>query len=223
MKVNRILLVDDHPVFTRGLAVLLNERDDCEVVAEAENSQKALALLEETWPNLVIIDLNLGTEDGMDLVKTVHRRFPAVKILVLSMLDESFYAERALQAGAHGYIMKEEVIDQVIDAISTVASGKIWMSEKQINRSIDRLFTPGGTSSGSFRDLFSRLSDRQAQVLTLIGKGYASSEIAERLGIQVKTVETHQYQLKLKLGCTSIRDLRKIAIEWANSQSLRDG
>ncbi len=212
-----VMIVDDHPLFTKGLSVLIGANGLYEVVGEATNGAEALAILEDKKPSLAIVDLNLGKEDGLDLIKTMKRISPKLAVLVLSMLEESYYAERALAAGALGYIMKEEVSDTVFDAIKAVSSGKIWLSERERNRAVDRMI--GNKGSASVMDSVSTLSDRQLQIFTLVGKGFTPAEIASRINVSTKTVESHQYQIKLKLRCASAQELRRLAIEWCSSQT----
>lgn len=211
-----VMIVDDHPLFTKGLSALIGGNGLYTVVGEATCSADALAVLETKKPKLAIVDLNLGKEDGLDLIKSMKRAAPDLIVLVLSMLEEGYYAERALAAGAQGYIMKEEVAETVFDAIRTVSSGKIWLSERERNRAVDRMV--GNRSLGaSAMDSISSLSDRQLQIFTLVGKGFAPAEIADRLNVSTKTVESHQYQIKIKLHCKSAQELRRLAIEWCSA------
>ena len=208
-----VIIIDDHPLFSRGLAQLIETQDSFKVSGMAKNRNEALELLGKVTPDLAIVDLNLGQEDGLELIKDIVIIHPKTKILVLSMHDESFYAERALKAGAKGYIMKEEAETQVIDAIKTVVKGEIYLSEaekKRINNDISQ-----EASKESF-DLISTLSDRQLQIFTLIGKGIGTVEIANKLNLSIKTIDTHKENIKAKLHCASSGELRQMAIEWTN-------
>lgn len=208
-----VIIIDDHPLFSRGLAQLIETQDSFKVSGMAKNRNEALELLGKVTPDLAIVDLNLGQEDGLELIKDIVIIHPKTKILVLSMHDERFYAERALKAGAKGYIMKEEAETQVIDAIKTVVKGDIYLSEaekKRINNDISQ-----EASKESF-DLISTLSDRQLQIFTLIGKGIGTVEIANKLNLSIKTIDTHKENIKAKLHCASSGELRQMAIEWTN-------
>ena len=208
-----VIIIDDHPLFSRGLAQLIETQDSFKVSGMAKNRNEALDLLGKVTPDLAIVDLNLGQEDGLELIKDIVIIHPKTKILVLSMHDERFYAERALKAGAKGYIMKEEAETQVIDAIKTVVKGDIYLSEaekKRINNDISQ-----EASKESF-DLISTLSDRQLQIFTLIGKGIGTVEIANKLNLSIKTIDTHKENIKAKLHCASSGELRQMAIEWTN-------
>jgi DNA-binding NarL/FixJ family response regulator len=217
MPVTNVLLVEDHPLFSKGLAQLIETQCNYSVVGEADTCAKALELLREKKPTLAIVDLNLGDEDGLDLIKDMKAIDSELVILVLSMHDERYYAERALRAGARGYIMKEEAGNKVIDAIKTVMSGKIWLSDTERERLFD--YMTGGTSLRESKDWFasvSKLSDRQLQIFSLIGKGLGTVEIAAKLGLSTKTIDTHKEHIKLKLHCSSSQELRQLAIEWAS-------
>ena len=205
-----VIIIDDHPLFSRGLSQLIETQKDYKVIGMAKDRNEALTLLDTTTPDLAIVDLNLGQEDGLELIIIIH---PQTKILVLSMHDERFYAERAIKAGAKGYIMKEEAESQVINAIKTVNSGEIYLSENEKNR-IKELAQ--GNESGELSDLISSLSDRQLQIFTLVGKGLGTVEIAKKLNLSIKTIDTHKENIKGKLHCASSAELRQMAIEWTN-------
>ena len=193
-----VIIIDDHPLFSRGLSQLIETQKDYKVIGMAKDRNEALSLLDSTSPDLAIVDLNLGQEDG----------------LVLSMHDERFYAERALKAGAKGYIMKEEAETQVINAIKTVTGGDIYLSENEKNR-LQELSE--GKHDGNDRfDTISSLSDRQLQIFTLVGKGLGTVEIAKKLNLSIKTIDTHKENIKAKLHCASSAELRQMAIEWTN-------
>ena len=208
-----VIIIDDHPLFSRGLSQLIETQKDYKVIGMAKDRNEALTLLDTTTPDLAIVDLNLGQEDGLELIKDIIIIHPQTKILVLSMHDERFYAERAIKAGAKGYIMKEEAESQVINAIKTVNSGEIYLSENEKNR-IKELAQ--GNESGELSDLISSLSDRQLQIFTLVGKGLGTVEIAKKLNLSIKTIDTHKENIKGKLHCASSAELRQMAIEWTN-------
>ncbi|MCR4742112.1 MAG: response regulator transcription factor [Treponema sp.] len=208
-----VIIIDDHPLFSRGLAQLIETQESFKVSGMAKNRNEALELLGKVTPDLAIVDLNLGQEDGLELIKDIVIIHPKTKILVLSMHDERFYAERALKAGAKGYIMKEEAETQVIDAIKTVVKGEIYLSDAEKKRISNDI--PQEATKDSF-DLISTLSDRQLQIFTLIGKGLGTVEIANKLNLSIKTIDTHKENIKAKLHCASSGELRQMAIEWTN-------
>ena len=209
-----VIIVDDHPLFSRGLAQLIETQKDYKVIGMAKDRNEALSLLDKETPDLAIVDLNLGQEDGLELIKDILIIHPHTKILVLSMHDERFYAERALTAGAEGYIMKAEAETQVINAIKTVTNGEIYLSDEEKKR-IKEL-SRGSSETGNKFDTITTLSDRQLQIFTLIGKGLGTVEIASKLNLSIKTIDTHKENIKAKLHCASSAELRQMAIEWTN-------
>ncbi|MCR4735364.1 MAG: response regulator transcription factor [Treponema sp.] len=209
-----VIIIDDHPLFSRGLAQLIETQKDYKVIGMAKDRNEALSLLDKETPDLAIVDLNLGQEDGLELIKDILIIHPHTKILVISMHDERFYAERALKAGAKGYIMKAEAETQVINAIKTVTSGDIYLSEEEKKRIKE--MSHGSSESGSKFDTITSLSDRQLQIFTLIGKGLGTVEIASKLNLSIKTIDTHKENIKAKLHCASSAELRQMAIEWTN-------
>jgi two-component system, NarL family, response regulator NreC len=215
MLVNSVLVVEDHPIFLKGLVQLLSGETGFKIVAEAMNAREALEALEAKKPSLVLLDLTLGEDSGLDLIKEMKARSPGLRILVLSMHDERFYAERALAAGAHGYCMKEEAAAHIMAALRTVASGKIWMSPSFKERTEPYRDEEGWVAS------VHKLSDREFQVFGLIGKGLGTVEIAAKLKLSAKTIDTHKENIKIKLHCNTSLDLRQYAIEWQSSQGGR--
>lgn len=210
---NTVLIVEDHPVFLKGLVHLLGGEPGFTIVAEATNRQQALEALAAKKPNVVLVDLTLGDDSGLDLIKDIRFQNTEVRLLVLSMHDERFYAERALAAGAHGYCMKEEAADHILEALRTVASGKIWLSPRLAEKTEEFRHTQGWLAS------VQKLSDREFQVFTHIGKGLGTVEIASKLKLSAKTIDTHKENIKLKLHCNTSQDLRQYAIEWQSSQA----
>lgn len=211
-----VLIIDDHPLFSRGLAQLIETQREYKVVAMAHNRNEALDAIQANLPNLAIVDLNLGQEDGLDLIKDILIYSPKTTVLVLSMHDERYYAERALKAGAKGYIMKAEAETQVINAIRTVMDGKVYLSEKEKARIED--FNSGKElEEEDTLSSVSNLSDRQLQIFSLIGKGLGTVEIASKLNLSIKTIDTHKENIKVKLHCASSAELRQMAIEWTRN------
>ena len=209
-----VLIIDDHPLFSRGLSQLIETQEDYKVTGIAKNHDEAIQMINELSPDLAIVDLNLGQEDGLELIKDILSLKPETKVLVLSMHDERYYAERALKAGAKGYIMKEEAESNVSTAINTVMQGNIYLSEAEQKRHNELVLNKNVNKTSEPFDLISTLSDRQLQIFTLLGKGLGTVEIAEKLKLSIKTIDTHKENMKEKLNCESAAELRKMAIEW---------
>ena len=207
----RILLVDDHPLLRQGIAQLVNEQPDLMICGEAEDRPSALAAAETTTPDLVVVDITLKDQSGLELIKDLKARSPQLLMLVLSMHDESLYAERALRAGARGYIMKREAANKVLEAIRHILGGGVYVSEKIVAGILDKVSGQPHRPAPSAVDV---LSDREMDVLMLIGKGYSSQQIADQLHISIKTVESHRANIRLKLHLRSSGELLQYAIRW---------
>jgi DNA-binding NarL/FixJ family response regulator len=207
----RVLLVDDHPIVRQGLGQLINEEADLSVVSEAEDFPQALSALEATPVDVAIVDISLKERSGIELIKEIRARKPELPILVLSMHDESLHAERVLRAGAKGYIMKQEATEQVMNAIRRVLRGEVYLSERMASRMVNRLVAGPQNVGGS---PIERLSDREFEVFQMIGHGVGPSEIAEKLGLSVKTVETHRERIKEKLNLASGSELIRYAMQY---------
>ena len=207
-----MLLVDDHPIVRQGMSQLLNREPDLMVCGEADSAHQALSLLKTLKPDLAILDVSLEDRNGIELLKDILVRFPKLPVLILSMHHESLYAERALHAGAKGYIMKQEAPDKVLVAIRTILGGEVYVSEKMAAR---MLRTLSDRRSGQGASPIERLSDRELEVFRHIGKGFSSSEIAAQLCISVKTIETHREHIKDKLKLPNKGELLRYAVEWA--------
>lgn len=213
MNQHSIVVIDDHAIFIQGLSLLIDGEKDFTVIGSASNIADAKVLLENKKPDIAIIDLNLGDEDGLALIKDIVEKNPEQKLLVLSMLQERYYAERCLAAGARGYVMKDSAADTLISAMRSILAGKIWLSETEKKRYIDASFQTR-TPSAIKKNPLEILSNRQLQVFRMIGQGHGTIEIAEILTISTKTVDSHKEQLKKKLGCTSSQELLRMAIAW---------
>lgn len=211
----RVFLVDDHQLLRQGLVQLVNEQADLEICGEAEDYAGAITGIEATKPDLAVIDISLRDQNGLELIKDLRVRFPRLLTLVLSMHDESVYAERALRAGARGYIMKREASIKVLDAARHVLNGGVYASDKVVTGILDRVSGRTVVPAASGPDL---LSDRELEVLTLIGKGYGSQQIARTLHISAKTVEAHRANIKIKLRLDSSHALLQYAIRWTLSR-----
>jgi DNA-binding NarL/FixJ family response regulator len=214
----QVLLVDDHPVVRSGLSQLINLQKDLEVCGEAEDTAGALKAVAHLHPKVVIVDLFLGQDmEGLELIKDIKTRFPHIAILVLSMHDEMIFAERALRAGAQGYLMKNSAMKTVISAIRQVAQGEIYLSDKMSKRILSG--TVGHRQEQSKLSI-ERLTDRELEVLHLIGRGMGSRVIGEYLHLSVKTIEAHQTHIRKKLNLTDAAALRQFAIQWVKSVNL---
>ena len=211
----RVFVVDDHPIVRQGLALMINSESDLSVCGEAEEAQSALQEIVESKPDILIVDISLEGPDGLELVKHVRALFPELPILILSMHDETTYAERALRARANGYIMKQEATEKVLIAIRRILSGGIYLSDRMANKVLHQ-FAGGAAGSGQSR--ISELSDRELEVFRLIGDGHGTRQIAEELHLSVKTVETYQAHIKEKLLLRTGRELVQQAIFWKMSQ-----
>lgn len=211
-----VLIVDDHPLVRQGLAMLINKSPDLRVMGQAADTQGALALMAEHEPEVAVVDLSLAGGSGLDLLKEIGRRHPSVLTLVLTMHDELFYAERALRAGARGYVMKGEETDEVIEAIRQVRKGEIYVSEHLRSTLVQRAAEPGPNAPSSAVE---SLSDRELEVFELVGRGQPTREIAKQLSVSVKTVETHRHRIKEKLGLRSGTEMVRYAIRWVEREA----
>jgi DNA-binding NarL/FixJ family response regulator len=207
----RIIIVEDHPIVRRGLKQLIEMEADLTVCAEAEDAVTALQRVKEFKPNLVIIDISLKAGSGLELIKDVNALFPNMPVLVVSMHDESFYAERVIRAGALGYIMKSEAYQNIMQAIRKVLAGEIYLSNEIRNRIIKKLLKG---QAGSEHSLLDGLSDREAQVFQLVAEGNRTSVIAEKLNLSSSTVDTHYAHIKQKLGLKDTTELVQFAVNW---------
>ena len=210
-KTVKILIVDDHPLVREGLAARLAQEPDLVVCGEADDVGDALELVKTTQPDVIVVDLSLKSGQGLDLIKKVKARFENTKMLVSSMYDESLYAERALHAGAVGYINKQEVSDKIVEAIRQVMNGKLYLSATMTERLLQRAV---GGSPQIARSPMEDLSDRELEVFKLIGAGKTTRHIAGELHISVKTVESHRENLKTKLDLANGTELGRAAVQW---------
>lgn len=209
-----VLLVDDHPMIRRGIADLINGEADYQVCGEAATMQEAMALTSKTKPDLLIVDVSLDGNNGIELMKNLSSRWPAIPLLAYSMHDESIYAERALRAGAKGYVMKQSPPETLLEAIRQVMKGKIYLSDAMSDRMLGKLVRAGSSQAPTASPI-EKLSDRELEVLQLLGKGMGTSQIADKLCLSVKTIETYREHLKQKLNLNSGQELLRFAIEWS--------
>jgi DNA-binding NarL/FixJ family response regulator len=214
----RIFLVDDHPLVREGLANLINEQNDLVVCGEAEDSAGAITGIGKTRPDVALVDISLKNESGLELVKNLETQFPLVALIVLSMHDEALYAERALRAGARGYVMKRESTKSVLASIRRVLEGGVYVSERVVN-SMARRFSssPKGVESSPVE----RLSDRELEIFRLLGQGRTTAQIAEDLHLSLKTVQAYCARAKEKFGVSSLGELLRAAIRWEDATNVK--
>lgn len=211
-KKQRIVIVEDHPMVRDHLAQIINKDANLEVCGEADNIQQAMEIIRETKPNLAIVDITLNGSSGLELIKGLKVLSMPVPVLVLSMHDESLYAERALRAGAKGYITKHRSSHEVLAAVHRVLAGEIYLSEKMVSNVLHK-FAPSGMKSVKPRTI-DRLSDRELVVLEMIGRGQTSRAIADALELSVATVDTYRARIKEKLNLQNAFELQHFAIQW---------
>lgn len=210
-----IIVIDDHPLFRKGVIQMLAAEPDLEVRAEAESSLVALELMRKVPVDLAIVDIGLyGSANGIELTKSIKAEHPALPVLVLSMHDETLYADRALRAGASGYLMKREALDSVIAAVRTVLKGEIYVSAEMSKRMIAEHVNAGGRA----RSDVEKLTDRELEVLQLIGEGKEVRDIAGQLHLSAKTVEAHRAHIKEKLSMNNAREVARFAVQWVDRQ-----
>jgi two-component system, NarL family, response regulator NreC len=212
----KVLIVDEYPLFCMGLTALLKLTPGYSIVGEAATIAEALKIAEKEKPHLVIMEIHLGNENGMELIPQIKTKCPGVLILVMSMHDERYYSERILRLGAQGYIMKTSPVNAVKTAVNTIMTGKVYLSENERERIFDALTGENARGMKDWGNSIRKLSDRELQVFSLIGKGYGTIEIASKLKLSTKTIDTHKEHIKIKLHCNTSQELRQFAIEWAN-------
>jgi DNA-binding NarL/FixJ family response regulator len=205
-----VLIIDDHPIVRQGLAQLINQEPDLRVVGQAATARDAVSTIARNPPDIAIVDISLEDRSGIDLIKELKTGYPALLMLALSMHDESLYAERALRAGAKGYIMKQEATEKVMTAIRKVLEGQVYVSDKMAARLLDHFVSARANEDDS---PLGRLSDRELEIFTLIGRGLGTREIASKLVLSVKTVEAHREHIKDKLKLKSGTELVRMAVQ----------
>jgi DNA-binding NarL/FixJ family response regulator len=211
----RVLIVDDHPFMRRGLAQTINDQPGLEVCGEAGSVAEALAVLETCSPHLAVVDISLGAESGIELIQAIKEKWPAIKVLVSSMHDETLFAERALRAGALGFVNKGEPPDVFVAALKRVSAGEIYLSARMTNRMLDHVLTD---KIEVHRSPIESLSNRELEVFEMIGKGMATKQIAARLGLSPKTIETYREHIKQKLNLANATELTRSAVQWVLEQ-----
>jgi len=216
----RFVVIDDHPLLRDGLTKLLSAQDDLDCCGEADNVADAKRVVTEKKPDLMLLDLRLKSGDSLDLIKTLKVEAPQVKILVISQHDEMLFAERALRAGASGYVMKENATNEILSAVRCVLKGELYFShrvgEEAVRRSL--IAKPEASRTG-----IERLSDRELQVFQLVGASYSTREIAAQFNLSIKTIETHRENIKQKLNLRDAAELNRYAQNWAADNLMPRG
>jgi DNA-binding NarL/FixJ family response regulator len=211
-----VLIVDDHPIVREGLAQLIDQENDLKVCGQAQDAHEAMQAIRQLAPDMVIVDISLKDTSGMELIKDLKVQYPRLPVLTLSMHDEAVYGERALRAGARGYIMKQEATEKVVTAIRRVLAGEIYVSDGMAAKMVSKIVGSGAREGGSPVEC---LSDRELEVFRLIGEGYSTREMAEKLHLSVKTIETYRAHIKDKLNLEDANELLRCAIQWVSRQS----
>ena len=212
-----MLIIDNHPLFIMGLSSLLEKTSKFNIIGTTANYDEALKIAENEKPKLVLMEIRLGKENGLDLIPKLKSINSEISILIISILDERFYSERILKLGARGYVLKTESADTILEAINTVLDNKVYLSENERDRIFQAM--AGNTGKGAKPDWttsMQMLSNRELQVFSLIAKGFGTIEIASLLNLSNKTIDTHKEHIKLKLHCNTAQELRQQAIEWSN-------
>ena len=215
---SRVFIVDDHPLVREGLANLINAEDDLTVCGEAEDSAQAIAGIVKTQPDVVLVDISLQNESGLELVKHLASQFPEVALIVLSMHDETLYAERALRAGASGYVMKREASSNVLTSIHRVIEGGVFVSERVANRIAIKA---AARRKAADKSPVERLSDRELEIFRLLGQGRSTSQIASDLNLSLKTVQAYCARAKEKFGVGSLTELLRAAFRWEDASHVK--
>jgi DNA-binding NarL/FixJ family response regulator len=209
-----LVIIDDHPLMRKGLAMTLETESDLKVIGQADSAEEAMALFETTRPHVAIVDISLPGMSGLELIKHLQALYPSIKIVVVSRHDESLYAERAIRAGARGYVMKMEAGDVIVQAVRRVLSGGIYVSPDINERLLMGMLAGRRTQGTSPMEV---LSDRELEVFELTGRGLTTREISERLHLSIKTVESYRARIKSKLDLENATELLQHAIQWVES------
>ena len=212
-----VFLVDDHPLVRQGLTQIINNESDLEVIGEAADAAEALSAISKQLPDLVIADISLRGTNGLELIKNIKAVCQNIPVLVFSMHDESVYAQRALRAGAKAYLMKQESAEQIVEAIRRVLKGEIYVSAKVADQVLHQIVNGAGAST---QNPIERLSDRELEVIQLIGKGLSTREIASTLHLSVKTIESHRAHIKEKLSLRNATELVQFSVQWVEHENM---
>ena len=212
----RVMIVDDHPIFRDGISQLINHQPDLHVCGGVSSAAQALSSVAELKPDMLVVDISINGTNGIELIKSIRAQYPALPALMLSSHDENIYAERALRAGARGYIMKAAPPEKVIEAIRRILEGSLYLSEAIGARLLDTFLT--GRPTDGATSAVDQLSDRELEIFRAVGEGRSTREIAQTLFLSVKTVETHRAHIKEKLKIQTAPELIRAAVEWVNAQ-----
>lgn len=215
-KKKRVLVVDDHPLLRLGLTALIEDEPDLEVCGQAAGYSEALTLVSKESPDAIIVDISIKDGTGLELIAALKATQPELKMLVSSMHDEMLFAERSLKAGALGYVNKSEVPEKLIQAIRRVLDGKIYLSEEMTERMLQNATQ---ATSGNGESPIDKLSNREIEVFEMIGRGLSTKQIAEKIHLSVKTVETYRENIKHKLNLGNGNELIRYAVQWSGDQS----
>lgn len=210
----RIFILDDHPIVRQGIGEMINDESDMTVCGESDNYQEAMGVVESLKPDVILVDISLSGSSGLEFLKSLKIQYPDCKALILSMHDETLYAERALREGARGYIMKQEATEKIMDAIRHVMKGQIYLSDHMMERILEKKY--GGISADA--SPIEALSDRELEVFRMIGEGISTSLIAKQLHRSVKTIETYRARIKVKLNLKNNMELIRLAMNWVQSE-----
>jgi DNA-binding NarL/FixJ family response regulator len=210
----KIVIVDDHPIVRQGLKELINHETDLTVCGQAGDAHQAMEIIKSLGPDMVIVDITLKEKNGMELIKDIKVQYPNLPVLALSMHDETLYAERAIRAGARGYIMKQQATEKVVAAIRKVLRGEVYISERMVAKVMGKL---AGVKTEMAASPLDCLSDRELEVFLMIGKGHGTRQIARKLHLSIKTIETYRSHIKEKLNFADSTELLQYAIQWVNS------
>ena len=213
-----VIIVDDHPVVRDGLASIINHERDFNVCGKADAAADALKAIAELKPDVVVVDISLKNSNGIDLTKSIKARYAKLPVIVFSVHDESIYAERALLAGAKAYLMKDAVSENIIKAIRTVLKGEIYVSKTISNKLLHKIV---GGKSNTTQTSIENLSDRELEIFRLISEGYKASQIATKLFLSSKTIETYRSRIKEKLNLPNAAELLRYSIKWAKGQDQK--
>ncbi|MEM1126719.1 MAG: response regulator transcription factor [Bacteroidota bacterium] len=212
----QVMIVDDHPAVREALADTVGSKMDLHLVGQAGSADEAFRLVERLKPHVITVDISLEDAHGLDLVQNIRAQFPEVQVVVFSMYDENVYAERAIRAGASGYLMKSEPTQSVVDAIRSVVRGEVYLSRRMASRILSKV-AMGRSSGPNFA--IDELTDREMAVFQMLGQGYSVQEITDRLSLSRKTVETYRRRAKEKLGFDTVAELLQYAVQWTYGQS----
>jgi DNA-binding NarL/FixJ family response regulator len=212
----KALIIDNHPLFTIGLSSLLEKALKFNIIGTASNCADALKIAEKEKPKLVLMEIRLGRENALELIPKLKSINPEISILIISIHDERFYAERVLRLGARGYVLKTESAEVIMNAINTVLNNKVYLSENERERILQAMAEDSDPNVKDWITSLQILSNRELQIFSFIAKGFGTIEIASRLNLSTKTVDTHKEHIKVKLSCNTVQELRQKAIEWSN-------